>query len=90
MIKQSVYFHEYILSGLGVTQFLVRTHTRTGVELWPGHNSKTELDRWSSLFVSHHLDMIMFVSVEVLRPSQPNVVMSSEISLPNHTFTGQA
>ena len=32
----------------------------------------------------------MFVCVEVLRPSQPNEVMSSAVSLPNHTFTGQA
>ena len=31
-----------------------------------------------------------FVCVEVLRPSQPNGVMSSAASLPNHTFTGQA
>ena len=31
-----------------------------------------------------------FVLVEVLRPSQPNGVMSSAVSLPNHTFTGQA
>ena len=31
-----------------------------------------------------------FVCVEVLRPSQPNEVMSSAVSLPNHTFTGQA
>ena len=28
--------------------------------------------------------------VEVLRPSQPNWVMSSAVSLPNHTFTAQA
>ena len=28
--------------------------------------------------------------VEVLRPSQPNGVMSSTVSLPDHTFTGQA
>ena len=32
----------------------------------------------------------LFVIVEILRPSQPNGVMSSEVSLPNHTFTGQA
>ena len=32
----------------------------------------------------------MFVCVEVLRPSQPNRVMSSAFSLPNHTFTGLA
>ena len=31
-----------------------------------------------------------FVCIEVLRPTQPNGVMSSEVSLPNHTFTGQA
>ena len=31
-----------------------------------------------------------FVCVEVLRPSQPNGVMSSAVSLPNHTFTVQA
>ena len=32
----------------------------------------------------------LLVGVEVLRPSQPNGVMSSAISLPNRTFTGQA
>ena len=32
----------------------------------------------------------LFVCVEVLRPSQPIGVMSSAVSLPNHTFTGQA
>ena len=36
---------------------------------------------------THSID---FVCVEVLRPSQPNGVMSSADSLPNHTFTGQA
>ena len=35
-------------------------------------------------------NMILFVCVEVLLPSQPNGVMSSGVSLPNHTFTGQA
>ena len=33
---------------------------------------------------------LVFVCVEVLRPNQPNGVMSSVVSLPNHTFTGQA
>ena len=32
----------------------------------------------------------VFVCVEVLRPSQPNGVMSSMVSLPNYTFNGQA
>ena len=31
----------------------------------------------------------LFVCVEVLRPSQPNGVMSSAVSLPSQTFTGQ-
>ena len=30
----------------------------------------------------------LFVCVEVLWPSQPNGVMSSAVSLPNHIFTG--
>ena len=30
------------------------------------------------------------VCVEVLQPSQPNGVMSSVVSIPNHTFTEQA
>ena len=33
---------------------------------------------------------LVFVCVEVLRPSQPNGVMLSVVSLPNHTLTGQA
>ena len=32
----------------------------------------------------------LFVCVEVLQSSQPNGVMSNAVSLPNHTFTGQA
>ena len=32
---------------------------------------------------------LLFVCFEVLRPSQPDGVMSSAVSLPNHTFTGQ-
>ena len=32
----------------------------------------------------------LFVCVEVLQPSQPNGVMLSAVSLPNHMFTGQA
>ena len=33
---------------------------------------------------------LKFVCVEVLWPSQPNGVMSSAVSSPNLTFTGQA
>ena len=41
-------------------------------------------------FLYVHNEDCLFVCVEVLRPSQPNGVMSSVVSLPNHTFTGQA
>ena len=37
-----------------------------------------------------YLVNILFVYVEVLRPCQPNEIMSSAVSLPGHTFTGQA
>ena len=44
---------------------------------------------WNSL-LEHNANTTLFVCVEVLRPSQPNGVMSSAVSLPNHTFTWQA
>ena len=47
-----------------------------------------DLDIIFRLFIS--LFRILNVCVEVLRPSQPNGVMSSAVSLPNHKFTGQA
>ena len=40
--------------------------------------------------INRHSSLFMFVCVEVLRPIQPNGVMSSAVSLPNHTFTVQA
>ena len=41
------------------------------------------------LEISQFQLQILFV-LGVLRPSQPNGVMSSAVSLPNHTFAGQA
>ena len=41
-------------------------------------------------FFSDKLFPFLVMCVEVLRPIQPNGVMSSAVSLPNHTFTGQA
>ena len=47
--------------------------------------------KFLSYFIMKFLSLsCLFVCVEVLRPSQPNGVMSSAVSLPNHTFTGQA
>ena len=45
---------------------------------------------WKTVMLSLKMSRVLFVFVEVLRPSQPNGVMSSAVSLPNHTFTGQA
>ena len=41
-------------------------------------------------FISTMFYRSLFVCIEVLRPSQPNGVMSSAVSLPNHTFSEQA
>ena len=51
--------------------------------------------RVQKIFQNYHQILLVsrficVVCVEVLRPSQPNGVMSSAVSLPNHTFTGQA
>ena len=42
------------------------------------------------MHIIYSLENSLFVCVEVLQPSQLNGVISSEVSLPNHTFTGQA
>ena len=62
-----------------------------------------QMDRWKTGLLYHtclfkHVQQkllalnsdALFVCVEVLRPSQPNGIMSNAVSLPNHTFTGQA
>ena len=45
---------------------------------------------YANMIVRLLMSLKICVCVEVLRPSQPNGVMSSAVSLPNHTFTGQA
>ena len=42
------------------------------------------------IFIYMFCVVYYIVCVEVLRTSQPNGVTSSAVSLPNHTFTGQA
>ena len=44
------------------------------------------MDNWKEISQTYY----RIVCVEVLWPSQPNGVMSSVVSFPNHTFTGQA
>ena len=66
--------------------------------IWHGRTAKIMISqhKLSRAFASYHgimesLDIVcLFVCVEVLWPSQPSGVMSSAVSLPNHTFTGQA
>ena len=54
-------------------------------------SSLTQLSGISYFSLYPFLSSFFFcVCVEVLRPNQPNGVMSSAVSLPNHTFTGQA
>ena len=62
---------------------------------WAGIWKLSEFFIWTFSYfavkVSIYLNSrVWFVCVEVLRPSQPSGVMSSAVSLPNHTFTGQA
>ena len=45
---------------------------------------------FGSLLPSSYQVRLQFICVKVLGPSQPNGVMPSTVSLPNHTFTGQA
>ena len=54
--------------------------------LFPAFKDPSFLNTEINICPSYYL----FVCVEVLQPSQPNRVMSSAVSLPNHTFTGQA
>ena len=54
---------------------------------YPKRDKREPLPYWVDVRTEYFL---VFVCVEVLRPSQPNGVMSSAVSLPNHTFTGQA
>ena len=52
--------------------------------------NKVSFPCWCTTGSSFPAGVCLFVCVEVLRPSQPNGVISSAVSLPNHTFTGQA
>ena len=79
VISSTILFH--LFTDVSRTQF-----PRTMLGLGPG---STHLVTAANMWPRYdHIDL--FVCVEVLWPSQPNGVMSSAVSLPNHTFTGQA
>ena len=50
----------------------------------------TPIKHAKSAASSNKQRICLFVCVEVLQPSQPDGIMSSAVSLPNHTFTGKA
>ena len=51
----------------------------------PDHASRSAKVICTSIWENYGI-LCLFVCVEVLRPSQPNGVMSSAVSLPNHIF----
>ena len=59
---------------------------KTGLDISCKLSTKHTLHKMSNSVFFGKVD----ICVEVLRPSQPSGVMLSTVSLPNHTFTGQA
>ena len=61
-------------------------------EIWFGIANRQISSMFDRVLCPQHDNgrVLLFVCVEVLQPSQPNEVMSSAVSLPNHMFTGQA
>ena len=57
--------------------------------IYPNIFAKKTVEKLLTFFQKNTCELDI-VCVEVLRPSQPNGVMSRTVSLPNHTFTGQA
>ena len=55
-----------------------------------GHYNVPVLKLNKTNWLSPYLELYVYLFVDILRPSQPNGVMSGRVSLPNHTFTGQA
>ena len=56
----------------------------------PLYSNAKPIAFWRNACILHDTGFCLCVCVEVCRPNQPNGVMSSAVSLPNHTFTGQA
>ena len=69
-----------------IGQFMDNPQTSTGLFL-SGKNSSVGCSTYTHTKL---YNVCLFVCVEVLQPSQSRAVMSSEVSLPKHTFTGQA
>ena len=73
-----------------LTQCNLETPKRvTGKQCRPRSDAAELGIRSGSLMFANSF-FLFFFCVEVLRPSQPNGVMSSAVSLPNYMFTGQA
>ena len=79
-----VIFQWSILSRYFLCAVLLKAYHQAASSKYPQH-----MFIWGdkkSYSTGHPFHMV----VEVLRPSQPSGVISSEVSLPDHTFTGQA
>ena len=101
-----IYAYEYILSKLGlnfssifflfslkasVTRPVSGIHTSVHKMILAGISNFSNLaEEYKKKLLKSWVFICLFVCVEVLRPSQPSGVMFSGVSLPNHTFTGQA
>ena len=72
-----------------MSQYMTKHHDKTcATSKDSGQLAHQQRDKRE--LVSHLMNAQSDICVEVLRPSQPDGVMSSSVSLPNHTFTGQA
>ena len=79
-------------NGQFISDFIENIFCLMGTNIYiigPGHVTKMVA---MSMYGKNHKKILLqnCVCVEVLGPSQPTGVMSSVVSLPNHTFTGQA
>ena len=80
----------WLLSISGVIRILMRVIRLTNGKPCRCYNTCGYMVFMTWVISLNNLSVMFFVCVEVLRPSQPKGFMPSAISLPNHTFTGQA
>ena len=75
---------------MSIYQFCIHLHTWNKCLFCTNYTNINEAAILHFLIYFKYVNIIgLFVCVEVLRPCQPNGVISSTVSLPNHTFTGQ-
>ena len=96
-MSEGTYSHIMLQKGMSITLFSIAIkcacpyliHNFLHAYLISRHK-QVECAMYNQTFDIRSILHKTFVCVEVLWPSQPNGVMSSAVSLPNHTFTRQA